>query len=523
MVIQDDDGLGSADSGPMGGGGDNSEMFRKFVQEHFKAFLKPVAQHVEDIRTDLSDLRSLVKSINASFSERVGMNEAKLAKTMQDLASLGAEHDKESSNRANDMATMSRRLGSTEGACQAATVSVQQMEVRMDATVNGLEAMKQALENSTSNANRLQLKHWQTQSLAQKLESTLAELKDEHLALCERHTTLVRSLNQTQQGADSQRLTLGALNSKVESTDKKTAEQVDSLSNRMLVLDRAFSKVKDVQLEQSKEVMAMPAELKRLAHHVACLEDQVEGANQADEGGHHLSANRVMSDMDTAIQEIRQMAQSGGDKKFQEMVHAVVSRVKRHSEELAEVLPAVRSNVSSAAAQREQMIEMEQKLRDHDTRHNGSQDRLNRIEGELTGNSSSIHDLQVKVQNQGSELEKTQSIQMRLLKDFGDAQSTLKTHDTELKVMEHRQLQTSMRVEAAYEYLHGLGQGLQDTHRSIMAGQDGLLSPTRPQSASLKTALPSLSVPQPRTNSRLSEFAGRPSSTPLTARGKSSR
>jgi len=498
-------------------GSDNTQTFRKFVQEHMKSFLKPIAEHVEDVKGELADFRAQTKAMQNALLDRIAHDEVTLGKVKEQLGNLGADSEKELGNLAHDLGAITRRVVTLENASQATSAGLQELDVKTDKLSGCVEALRQELENSNSNVHRLQLKHWETQGLAQKLESALAELKDQHIALSERHTSCTRSLAQTQRGADAQRLATSALHTKLEAMDKKVLEEVESLRNKLMAMERSLNKVKDVQVEQSKEVLPMAGELKRLANTVHRLEDEVSGAIQDGDGRQSSQHQpRAIAEMEAAIQEVKQLAANGGDKKFQDMVHALVQRVKKISDELAEVVPTVRSNTSSVSMHTDSINDLEQRVKDAENRGAHTQDRVTRVEGDLSNWSSTLSDLQVKVLTQGTELEKTQTTQARMLKDIGEGQVTMKSLDANLRAAEQNSMSISNRVDVTYEFLHGMGKGLQDTHRSVVSGQDGLLAP---KPTTVKGALPNLTVPQPRNGARLTEFA-RPNTSPMTARSK---
>lgn len=497
---------------------DNSQVFRKFVMEHLKSFLRPVAEHVEELKNELADVRSSLKSLQVNLQDRVISSEAKLALLASQLSTFAAVQDKENVIRAHEMATVGRRLQHAEKACQDATAATQRITVRLDTHSNGIEDLKQALDNTNSNVNRLQLKHWQTQGLAQQVESKLSELKDEHLALCERHASQSRGLAQTNLSSEQQRIALGALDSKLDGVEKKVGGMVDSLANKVLLAERCLGKVKEVQMEQAKEVVPMALEVRRLSQAMSRLEDEVEHGMQAGDDfegrqEHTPHHPRAVGDIDSAIQEIRQIASNGGDKKYQEMVLACVQRVKKISDEMTEICPLVRISDSTTKSHQEHLNELDLRMRDHENWHNISHDRVNTAEVNITNLAAGAHDVLSKMQSISSDMATTQTSQTRLLKEFGETQATVRTVVSDVKTQEAGFQQLLTRVEVAYEYLHGLGRGLQDTHRSIVQGSDGLLAP-RPASANKhNVALPTLTVPTPRPVTRLTEFA-RPGTSP---------
>lgn len=90
---------------------------------------------------------------------------------------------------------------------------------------------------------------------------------------------------------------------------------------------------------------------------------------------------------------------------------------------------------------------------------------------------SSQREAAAAVQVQRLELERAHKRQQQLSTSLGGATANIRLVNDHVRLVGQDVARQAAKVDVAHEYIDGLGHGLQDTHRCVMTGQEGLLAP----------------------------------------------
>lgn len=469
--------------------GEGAESMQRFIQQHVLSILQPIAEHVRELQEetqqqakDLAVTDAKVEKAHGrldSHDQLIAALEEKIKSTKEDLARAQVE-----------IVDLGRHQKVLEADGLATKDALGRAEGRLETTNSAVAALQKSLEETDASAHKEQVKLSQTAKLAGRLESGLAELRESHSGLCDRHLNLARGHQHTLQDCESAHQGLSRLAAKLQTQKTEAEEAMAAALARTDNLEHHLAQLRGDVGTHSKAIDFASDDVRRLSHNVGELQSRMKVLQVEDDSGAKMQSRlgkfeeilaKVSRDLATELEK-----DNGG--RLHELslrVNRVVADASRHGAE-------IRGLDATQARHDEQLRGMELHTWELETKGCKLRQRADAADSQLGSITSQQKQAALKLDMQTIALERTRAQQQQMTKEISDASTAVDSLGAEVGSARAGLLGVADRINLAHEYIEGVGRGFQDTHKHVLAGSGGMLAPK----GTLGRKLPDISTPR---------------------------
>lgn len=450
-------------------GEDENEM-RSFFQQYLVGILRPINAHVDELQKQLQQLvqdHGLTGARTRNLAERLDGQEQKFAALSSETCAAVSSLD-EAYTRISEF--QNQLLGGRTAADYARETAAVAMRVA--------ELEKASGEHGTS-LQGLSRAMGEARTMLDHMDCDISSLKHFTESLNERQLDLVRDAQKANQSRTNADKALAKFMADFERHKKESEKSHAQSDERYRTLHAMIDDTHNVVRVQGTQLKKAEAHIKKLADLVAAtrqnsdksarrLETLLARANVLEDQA--TSSGRALTVQAEQLRNLQSWADETGSHVGR--LEAESQLAGRERGELGSQVAALEKLCTGDLGPRQEQLAVRMLAAESNVQA------LTELQREASSDAEArslqLHSLEERVKHNSQGL--------------GNALKGLENNDAQLGVMKHDVARIDEGLELAHRYLQGLGKGVQDTHRRVAAGQDGMLAPKVPASS----ALPSL-------------------------------
>jgi len=492
-----------------------SEIMETFLQQHLTAILHPIAEHVKELQVAVKQLNSAMRDAHAEAT----YEKEKLAGQQQELTVCRQEMvealDKLRADfHAGDVAILEGHavqlgdLAKQQGKTGAALQKTEQRLEKAEAAVN---VLRKELEESNAERHQGDLKLWQAQLQAKRLEEALPSLLSKQSSLEEEHREFRSNVLQTRALVDKMSCVVNELPSKasVEECMKaatSSAQTFTSDNDRYASLEESIGAVREGVAGHNRRLADI--ELRAADSQLQIRRLQVDLELIGVQTGKENNSLERLDELETALTAVKKDLDVDMDRgrRLEEAMKDNGRRIQKNTMELQQHEQSIAMIHNEAGKCQNQVKELATRIPPLEKGQQTAGEQLSTVAAK-TKDLEDLHSaVEIGLAQQQTETEKAQFASKRLNRDLDSACDTIKTLQEALDQTNEDVARLAAHLDLAHDYLHGISKGVQDTHQKVSLGQDGLLPPKAE-----RRTLPALPAPKPK-----SLISGGSAGTPRT-------
>jgi len=482
-------------NGPSPKTGEGRNSMQSFVNSHVMSILEPLAEHIKEIDTNgkrsTKEIASVAERLDKSDGRLDGLDAAyrRLEEQLRPVKEDGKVEDQ--------ILALSQRLAAVEGECKIARDAHSAEAMRLDAANASILALRHHLEEGNVFLNDLAAKESKTARLAERLDNLLGELKESHAGLCERHLNLAKGQQHTLMDCENAQQILSQLTAKLQTHKVEATEGLTSASERADGMEKAIAELQTRSAVQDKAGFMTRDDVGRLSASIQEVMEQLHRLGldrQAGQGAETADMPARLARLEDGLIRL--------DRKFGSELHDVQEPLRQLTERVNKsTVDAYRNStdIQSLDATRkrhdDQLRGMELHTWELEAKGAKLRQRADVADSQLGGLTSLHKKAEAMLDFNTLEIEKTKAQQQQLVGGLDEAGRSIRGIGSELGATKSGLSGLRDRLDLAHEYIEGVGRGVQETHRHVVAGSGGMLPPKSFQARSLPD------IPTPRGSS----------------------
>jgi chromosome segregation ATPase len=466
--------------------GEAEHTMKMFIQQHMTAFLQPVGEHISELQRavmHLSTQLAHVEGIAEKHGTRAQDHEAKLNNQRNALESLGLalEHVKnEVTASADKHATLKCDLDLTRG-------KLNKLEQRAEGTHAVTQDLLRSSEHADSQIRDLQQGLAETNVHHIGLHDRLSELKHFHKGLNDRHLDFATALQQQKHADEQTKQALRHLKSTVEKQNKETQWSFMQLDNRSKSLESTLESLQDRLEKQASSVTEVFRDLNSLRGGIShlgglqqkSLQQLQEGLKEQFGGAGGGPGGDIIFRL-AAVEEgvSRLIDQATSENKgYNTKILQVEEAVNKVAVDVTKLQSDIRTFDKNQNHLMDSVRREEQRVSNSEARVNALVERLDRCEKDINENVDGLTLQRKRSDDHDGDILRLGTHFQETMRHYNIQQKSVQNLRDDLSQLQGNVGGMGSRIELAHEYVQGLSKGMQDTHRRVQNGEDGLLPP----------------------------------------------
>jgi len=467
--------------------GEGEDMMQLFIQQHMMSILAPIADHVRALQEQVGQLvrdAPVISSTMDRHENKLEHNEQKLSHVWNSLSNNNARLEK----MQQDLLKVNDERATLEAQHEVTRASLARADSVLQATAASLIDLRNAAKGMDVNVRQLQSGFAETNKvLSERLEPGLSQLRELQDALNERFLDINQEVKQDKQFSRSTKETLSELMKAVESQKLSDNRRFTKLGEQVAVIETSLAEGNHRQHTMGEHLKATNVDLRQLRTGL----EQTNGALQCLESQHAETVRALgdtMSRMTKAEEDITQGSIN-------------LTAEKKH---LMDFLQDLDRKFHKVAAD---LTQLDQTQRTQHDLLQGTVQRADGLESHARASDERAEGHEVDLRNFAAwQREATTEIECLTLEHNKTAvhvQTTSKSLDAtcdrlnrvsdSLDCTNETAAKLGQRLDLAHSYFQGLSKGFRDTHKRVVAGEDGMLPPRQ-----TSPTLPMITSPSPR-------------------------
>eukprot|EP00927_Polykrikos_kofoidii_P039634 TRINITY_DN33981_c0_g1_i1.p1 TRINITY_DN33981_c0_g1~~TRINITY_DN33981_c0_g1_i1.p1 ORF type:complete len:529 (-),score=129.05 TRINITY_DN33981_c0_g1_i1:38-1624(-) len=464
------------------------DTMQDFVRLHMMSILHPFSEQIRELQVRCEQLSSEVhraREVADQRAEQLGRHEEQLTGLGTSVADSGEKVEKACS----ELLTLRREKTKLEGNHEMTKATVGKTKEMLQSTSSLVEKVQASLQSECVKIGKLQASLAETEK---RLMEHVEFRMDRQGKLCkdlnERQAELLKSMQQAKSSSDATSLALKKLTGSVEQRRSEDASLFASHAGHSRVLEAKLQETSALLQTQVEGLKGTEKEVQHLKTWATSMSELKNMAQQQAEA--NMSMKEHLRRLEKAEEDIAQARSETMTERqmrisdfgvLEEKVGCSISDIQR----LKETQKLHSSTLQSAGLRTE---EIESDLRKHRERIDASEREISTIVAwrQVASKSLELHETGLERnradQNRSSAWIEGASVDLeRLRSDIGDDRAVIS--------------KMGSRLDMCYKYFHGLGKGLQDTHRQVhanAASEGGGANLLPPKSGGTSSALPTI-------------------------------
>lgn len=473
---------------------EGSQSMQHFVQEHLTSILHPIAQNVDELQMQVQTLQ---KDLGLTDARVYGYLD-KLSGLLSDVPLL----QKAAAQANADLGDLRRDHVEAKGKHTALDSdhvktkgSLGDVANRLTTTGVNVETLQRAVEKQNTCVQRIQRTLGESTDAVEGVYSSGAEPKMADEKMEQRQLGLAQGLQTIWELSQSTANSLDKLTREFQGLQKEVALMKSDLNTRSDIIERRLDNT-NIEVNKEAEILkATTAETKRNSSLVFEIQQYLNNefvANQKKD-------KDVQATMDKLTQTVGNMEADVVD-----MKHTVGTEAEKSSNLYTQVqnLSAttdknifdINKNTNdakrldrTAEEHREKIVNVELRASELETGTQKLRDRADRAENNIGLLTITQNDHGEKLESHRAALEEGSTTQEQTNKELELTKSNVRSLHTVLGATNQTISKHANRLDLAHEYISGFGKGVQETHRRVQSGQEGMLPPKGDLSRTLPT------------------------------------
>jgi chromosome segregation ATPase len=450
--------------------GEDSNPIQDFVRVHMMSILHPFAEHVRELQMQMGQLSEKASNTSVEVDQhktKLHHHEAQLSATFSNIR----ESKEQAQAICSDLAGTQRELSELQTAHNKTKASLGKTETEIQMQTSMLQTLKKDCQDTSSKVDDLLSSSADlTTRLGENVEKRLDCMHDFCKDVQDRQVDMQKALEHSKRDSETLARRLDMI---MQSCSQKREADVANFEALAKDLDGLEAKLTDASgniEEHTNKFGSMSAKIENLRQSIMELVRPDQLQVPLDELRHsldelevraHKSEESIADIIFDSTSERRSLENS--IRKVDQKVEKAASDVL-HLEENKELV----SNSLHSMGQRSANLESKQlKFREH----------VDAIEQEMSCFTAWQKETAETLVDHASRLDQGRS-------GIQQAHNLLDINNTSISSLKrdvgaaHEALSTlTVRLDICYKYFQGLGKGLQDTHRHVLAGEGGMLPP----------------------------------------------
>eukprot|EP00450_Noctiluca_scintillans_P024343 CAMPEP_0194513130 /NCGR_PEP_ID=MMETSP0253-20130528/45321_1 /TAXON_ID=2966 /ORGANISM="Noctiluca scintillans" /LENGTH=493 /DNA_ID=CAMNT_0039356651 /DNA_START=23 /DNA_END=1504 /DNA_ORIENTATION=+ len=465
------------------------DMMQMFIQQHMMNILSPIAEHVRGLQAQVDQILHDVPRMNGDMEKhehRLDHCEQKLTHLWTNLMQSNARVD----GLRNDLMKLAEECHTLEAQHEVTKAALSRADGVLQATASSALELKQNLKNSDAHIRMLQIASAETNKhLTEGLEPGLQQVREFHDALNERQLDVIQDLQQTRQFSKTTNEALKEFMKTFEQQRKDDSKRFGRLADQTTCLDAGLADVNHRLQTQCDHLSTTNTDVRQLK---ASLE-QTTGALQGLDSQHSETVRAVqdtMSRMSKAEEGITQGSMNLSSEK-----NYLLDLVQDQGTKLGRTIQDVSTLDSAQRSHLEHLQTIDHRTSGLELRAKKSDEQSDSLDRHLKGLGVWQSKAMDEIDSLQTEHKKTAMHLHTTSRALDVACSKLHGVSCDLDTTNDNMGRMGQRVDLAHQYFGGLSKGFQNTHKRVVAGEDGMLPP---KVGSGLFSLPSISAASPR-------------------------
>jgi len=469
--------------------GEGENMMKVFMEEHVIQILQPIAETVQDIQRSIKKLKDDAANANAIVDRSAEIIASHDQKFVLFSAGLARINDDMQHQRIEVSEALDRQV-TMEGDIDLTKASLNKTEAYLQANTNVCHEIRKAVDDIDSRMRQMELSMSETNVNHMAFADRLSDLRNLHEGLNDRHMQMMTSMQQLRQSDENTRSVLKRSIATGDKQKKDAQRSFQLLDDRMKIVENMVLDTNHKTQAHEKAIKGFNSAMKEIVGDLGDVVGVQQGMNaKTDERSEPKAAavaekqaspaEKFGNRMGRIEENIAALHRSlglekdnmaGRHKELEDVVNKVLIEHRGISVCVDQVNKTHKSH--------------EESIRSNDSRITLLDSNMDKTLNIADKNDSDVRSLMVNFRelglvidmekherdktntnlaNNSRGLEATNQEMQNLSKDFIDM------HGSMTKI--------GMRLELAHEYFQGMGKGLQDTHKRVTAGLDGMVPP----------------------------------------------
>jgi len=468
-------------------------MMQMFIQQHMTSILSPIAEHVRDLQDQVDQILIDVPSLNGLMEK----SENRLDHCEQKLTHLWTSMSQSTSRvdeLQHDIMKVADARNTLEAQHEVTKAALGRADGVLQATASSVLELRQNLKDSDAHIRMLQIASAEiNKNLAERLEPGLQQVREFNDAMNERQLDLVQELKQTKQFGKITNEALKEFMRTFEEQRKDDNKRFGRLVEQTTCLETGLADTNHRLQTQSDNLTTTNTDLRQLR---AGLE-QTCGSLQGLEAQHGETVRAVQNTMARTTKSEEAITQGSIDLASEKSY--LLDLLQDQGTKLGRAILDVSALDQTQRSQIEAMQVLEHRSSDLEARAKKSDDQSDSFEKRLRSLDVWQSKTTDEVDYLQNEHKKTSMHVQTTSRALDAACSKLHGLCCDLEVTNDNMGKMGQRVDLAHQYFGGLSKGFQNTHKRVVAGEDGMLPPKATSSGQF--TLPMISAATPRSHS----------------------
>jgi len=488
--------------------GEHEADMHEFIQNSLLNLLRPMSQHVRDLSAQVTEMnRTFVFNTN-----QIAENIRRLDVHEKQASTMGSDYTAMHKSQCNVKASLKVLLDEKDKAdrdyyrTQAEHKTAQEM---LQAVMNDAQLLKDQHHEMLPQVQQLQASSMDCHTFTLQLHADLVAAKISQENLLHNHLGMSERLEQTKSLGEATSKDLGEYCHTNSHQYQETQACLEKHNKRWQRLDTRLDETRAAQHEHRKQLASMKSDIGSFYETLGIVQQNLADTENHDNAAEVAEIQKKMKEMDV---------RSSLTSLFQK-VGAIENNVETLSDNLNEqVQPRLESVSNLADANAQVIAEHGSELYRLDGSMKENKDLLQKTcislgeDEKLIENLSTARDVlesdvrclsifQSKASEtmdaHGQDIDRLRMLLSASRKDLDATSSSLMDLSGDFSLTHDMVVKNSSRLDVAHDYFSGLGKGIVDVHKSIQAGQDGMLMP-KPCSSMVLPVLPGVKRPGSR-------------------------
>jgi len=348
----------------------------------------------------------------------------------------------------------------------------------------------------------------------------LAELKDSHVGLQNRHLDLARGHQQTLQNCEDVQQRMQKLTNRFENQKAEVGHAILALNDRAFDAEKFSMEMREeleglgeLQRRMDDRMNDTLGDLSDMTKSFDAIKGSVEDTkhkveDQLEDTKHKLEEDRRKQSQDAQTVGQRIVTLESSMLKLSQGHHSETEKNTRNRNLVDELSKEVSAHTTTLEKNKVELYSFEgtqQRMDEHlqsmESRMKHLEEQEGRLDERLQTTDAAMgvlgafrEDAAVKIDLHHLELERGKTQQDQLRSDLGQANVALQGLSSDVATTSARLGHVADRVNLAHEYFDGMGKGMQDMHRHALGGTGtGGMLPLPPKSPQKSGTLPDIS------------------------------
>jgi chromosome segregation ATPase len=465
--------------------GEAEHTMKVFIQEHFTSILHPMADKVSELTKDmkrLSDEMERSMQITDRNSDTLNNHEQKLLFINTSV------------NRLSDDATQTRETLSDcmdkqveiDGQMDTNNVRMTRLEGNLEAANDSSNEVRKLAEHVDNRLRSAQLSLSEANIQHLSFDDRLSELRNMHDGLSDRHMQMVTTMQQIKTSDENTRQELKRHKQAYEKLKKEEQRSLSLLDQRMKAMEALFLECNHTVQKHGKTIITLSSDMK------TCMNEYQEafGVAKDKEGDRKQLAEDVTQRQVTHAEKVG--TRMSRVEELMAQAHRNQVQIKEDNDKrYRELEDIVKKNVVDAKDNNlgidglhkisrgleERVMRSESRISLGESTADALRKNSDKLEAETRSLQSSLRDTSDQVEFQKHELGKTNLLLATTRQDLEDTNLNLSEMGKVCTEIQGAMTKIGNRLELAHDYVSGLSKGLQDTHKRVSSGLDGMIPP----------------------------------------------